>query len=78
MSSTAKVPVVQGCAHEGIVSCLLELPCFWMLALEERAQFYGKCQPSPLNLLALERRWLILLSGGDKGCSVPGEGPSVT
>ena len=44
----------------------------WMLALEgESPAFPMEHNPSPLNLLALERGWLIFLSGGDKGCSCP-------
>lgn len=47
-------------------------PVLWMLALEgESPAFPMEHNPSPLSLLALERRWLIFISGRDKGCSCP-------
>jgi hypothetical protein len=46
---------------------------------ESRVQFFPwNITPSPLNLLALERRRLIFLSGVDKGCCCPRERAFVT
>ena len=60
--------VVRAPAREGMVSG----PLLWMLALEgESPAFPMEHNPSPLNLLALERTQLIFLSGVDKGCCCP-------